>query len=286
MTIAGFDFRQMARESLERARSELASGDRRRLKYVALELRETMEALTYDRAQAFQDEIPPEEYKTWQPRKLMAVLLELDPSIGKTATLHVGVEDEYGVPKENAAMQALGTDHVCTLADLKEHYDALGSYLHMPSLAQIRLGGERDLSKLRERCETIVGLVEKVLSSRVWNDTLGPFATLDECMNSICRKPIRKRIPVGSDAVDARCFECKAEYSIARQPDNTVLWKAKKIEVPCSTQGCPERMTLWPRQVAPGTKWLCRGCGVRNVISLSVCKLEIGHLEPGQKNSG
>ena len=34
-------------------------------------------------------------------------------------------------------MKVLGTDVVFTLADLKAHYDAIGSYLHMPSLAQI-----------------------------------------------------------------------------------------------------------------------------------------------------
>ena len=85
----------MARKSLARAKTELASN---RTRYAALELRDAMEALTYDRALAWANDLPPEEYKTWQPRKLMSALLEIDPSIGMSATLAVGIETEYGKP--------------------------------------------------------------------------------------------------------------------------------------------------------------------------------------------
>jgi hypothetical protein len=264
----------MAREALARAKAELASNDPLRLRYAALELREAMEALTYDRALAFQDDIPPEEYKTWQPRKLMAVLLDMDPAIGQTSTIAIAPEEQYGVAPVRANMTVLGTDHVFTLADLKAHYDAMGSYLHMPSLEQLRLGNRPDLSKLRERCETVVGLVEKVLSSQVWNTTLGVIATLDQCANDDCKKPIHKRVPAGKDTVDAQCFACKAEYSITLQKDGRDLWKPKMQDAPCSTQACPEKMALWPHEIRPGTNWRCRGCGVHNWITLSVSKVE------------
>ncbi|MBK9604912.1 MAG: hypothetical protein IPO58_00150 [Betaproteobacteria bacterium] len=92
------NFRQLARESLARTKAELAANDPHRLRYAALELRDAMEALTYDRALAFQDYIPPEEYKTWQPRKLMMLLLDIDSSIGMTSTISFGLEEEYGAP--------------------------------------------------------------------------------------------------------------------------------------------------------------------------------------------
>src|SRR5437867_1615135 len=44
------NFRHLARQSLARAKTELATNDAQRLRYAALELREAMEALTYDRA--------------------------------------------------------------------------------------------------------------------------------------------------------------------------------------------------------------------------------------------
>jgi hypothetical protein len=262
MTTTDPNFRQMARASLARAKVELAAQDPGRLKYAALELREAMESLTYDRARALQDDIPPEEYKTWQPRKLMAVLLDIDPSIGLTSTIAFAPEEEYGKPTPQPCMTVLGTDHVLGLAALKAHYDAFGSYLHVPSLDQLRSGALPSLGKLRERCETVIGLVEKVLESRVWNLTLGPLATLDHCMNDDCRKPVR------------RSFECKAEYSVLLQPDRGVLWKSKTTAAPCSTQGCPEKMALWPHEVKQGTHWRCRGCGAHNGITLSVSKIE------------
>jgi hypothetical protein len=54
------DFRLMAREALARAKTELEANSPHRLRYACLELRDAMEALTYDRALAFRDEIPPE----------------------------------------------------------------------------------------------------------------------------------------------------------------------------------------------------------------------------------
>jgi hypothetical protein len=103
---------------LARAKAELAANTPDRLRYAALELRDAAEALTYDRALAFTDDIPPEEYKTWQPRKLMAVLVEIDPSINITKTISAH-EQRGGRPASRDDIKTLGTDHVFTLADLK-----------------------------------------------------------------------------------------------------------------------------------------------------------------------
>lgn len=57
------NYRNQARKSLERANEKLGTGNDEDLKYVALELRMALEALTYDRALAYKDEFPPEEYE-------------------------------------------------------------------------------------------------------------------------------------------------------------------------------------------------------------------------------
>lgn len=261
------DFRSMARASLARAKAELeAGGDR--LRYAALELRFAMEAVTYDRALAFKDEIPPEEYGTWQPRKLMQVLHDIDPSIGMTSTIAVGIEETPGVAAPPEAMQVMGTDVVFTLADLKRHYDAIGSHLHMPSLEQVMSGKAADPAKLKARCEEAAGLLEKALSSRVWNSTMGMFATLDACMRDGCGKPVRKRIPMGKDKVDVKCFECGAEYVVADQGDGKTFWEPKQTMVRCPTEGCGRRMPLWPDEVKDGTWWRCSECGKTVRIAL------------------
>ncbi len=275
------NYRHSARESLSRAKAELATLDVYRLRYAALELRDAMEAVTYDRALAFKDEIPPEEYRTWQPRKLMAVLVDIDPSIGMTSTIAVGIESEYGKPAEN--METLGTDQVLTLKDIKTHYDAIGSHLHMPSLEQLETGKIADPAKLRSRCEAVVATLEAVLSSPVHNVTLGDFALLAECMNEACRRPVRKRIPHGKTEIEAECFECKATYTVVAHPGGVVEFKPKVTLVGCPSEGCSERFPLWPHELKSGTHWRCR-CGSHNGIGLAAHKIEEGAAdedEPG-----
>jgi len=171
------NYRQLARESVARAKGELATQDLQRLGYAALELRAAMEAVTYDRVLAFKDELPPEEYKTWQPRKLMAALVDIDPAMGMTSTLAAGIEQEYGKPPPAKDMKLLGTDHVFTLGELKAHYDAIGSHLHIPSLEQLQTGNIPDATKLRTRCETVIAAM----------DTRSP--SLDTVLLSPCDAP-------------------------------------------------------------------------------------------------
>ena len=262
--------RYLAREALGRAKVELAANDQHRLRYAALELRDAMEALTYDRALAFKDEIPPSEYKTWQPRKLMALLVDIDPLIGMTSTIAFGRATEHGKPAPPEHMKLLGTDRVFTLAELKAQYDALG----LPSLENLQSGKLPDYKKLRGRCEVISGLVEKILASQVWNSDFKISVTLRQCMNEDCKKPIHKRLPHGKDTVEVQCFECKAEYVVTSEEGDLVRWTPKKVDAACCAPGCSETMSLWNHEIKQGTHWRCRGCGTRNVIALCVGQAE------------
>lgn len=85
-----------ARQATNRAIALLASGIDEQLRYAALELRFAMEALTYDRAQAYVQEIPPDEMATWQPDKVIKVLLKIDPTADSSYTLSIGEEPYPG----------------------------------------------------------------------------------------------------------------------------------------------------------------------------------------------
>ena len=97
------NYRNLARKHLNQAEDRLEEGLDQSLKYAALELRMAMEALTYDRAAAYKNEFPPSEYETWQPRKVMMVLLEINPMADKDNSIAIGIEDEYGVPARKLA---------------------------------------------------------------------------------------------------------------------------------------------------------------------------------------
>ncbi len=252
------NFRHDARAALARAKKELESSAPERLRYVALDLRLCMEALTYDRAQAFASEIPPDEYGTWQPKKLLQVLLEIEPHADQGSTLRFGEEEVPGQPARQ--MYCLGTENVLNLRALKKHYDALGSFLHMPTLKQLEDGGSVDFSKLRSRCEQIVAGLEAALASPVFNITLGSFAQIS-CME--CGKPVRKRFPNGSDAVEAQCFECRAGYRLTLTDQGKVDWQPLQQEVVCPADSCGHTFAIWHHEIERGAHWQCPKCQVR-----------------------
>lgn len=259
------NFRHDARQALARAKAELGSGEADRLKYAALELRFTMEALTYDRAQAFADELPPTEYDTWQPKKLMQALLEISPDADKDSALSYGVEQEYGVPAP--IMQSLGSEKVLNLAMLKKHYDALGSHLHMPTIKQFQAGKGPDAAKLRKRCEEIANFVADVLASPVFNITFGNFAKMP-CAE--CGALIRKRLPQNFTSLEAKCFECQASYTLEPSDQDGVLWKPHQEKVSCVKPGCGAMVVFWRHELVPGRFWVCRACSSKNRICLGI----------------
>lgn len=259
------NFRHEARQALGRATAELCTSDEARLKYAALELRLAMEALTYDRAEAFSAELPPTEYDTWQPKKLLQLLLEIDPTADKDSVLSFGIEKDYGIPAP--VMQSLGAEKVLNLGVLKRHYDALGSYLHMPTIKQIAAGKGADATKFRNRCHEIAGFVEAVLASPVFNVTLGSFA---EMPCQACSDIIHKRIPHGATSVEARCFKCPASYVVEAGEGNGVVWKPNQREILCAKPGCGSAVFVWNHELVPGNAWTCPECSSRNVICLGV----------------
>ncbi len=267
------DFREIARTSLERAKSELNSDDPTRFRYAALELRDAIEAITYDWASALKDDIHPDEYKKWQPRILMARLLEIDPSIGSMSTISVGEEEKYGIPAPRRNMKIMGTEYVLTLKDIKDHYDRIGSYLHMPSLDQIHTGKIPDVTKLKVKCENLAGDIEKILSSTVWNISFGLKTTLPQCVDDSCKKPIRRRMRSDKDLINVRCFECKAEYIVTRKNNTQLIWTPKLTEISCSNLNCSKKILLWPRELVPGAHWHCSECGFHNGLNLTVTRI-------------
>lgn len=258
-------YRTRAKSAVSRARALLDSGNDDQLQYAALELRLAMEALTYDRAQAYAHEIPPEQMSTWQPQKLMEVLRDIEPIVDSSCTVRIGEEPHPG--GKPAEMHTLGTDTVFSLADLRKHYHAVGSALHMPTMVQMECAGALDAAKLRMRLEAVSQSLILSLNSPVWNATFAKFATL-ECHR--CAKSIRKRMPLDQRIVEAKCFSCGAEYQLTALGDGKVLWEPHLQELACATTDCPEIFALWRDEIKVGTAWVCKQCQVGYRIDLNV----------------
>ena len=255
------NFRTDARRYLGRFQEEFASGDNNRLKYAVLELRMAMEALTYARAMAYKKEFPPHEYGTWQPQKVMAVLLEFDPMADRNTSLAYGREEEGRPPRE---MKMLGSESVLNMAVLKKHYHALGSYLHVQNMKQVRAGKPLDFDKIRSRCGEIATIVREVLESRVFNITMGRFSTLPACDR--CGNPIRKRLPRGQNEALVKCYECVASYTLVDKGKEQVEWNPHQQEVECANDACKRTSAIWSREITFGRGWTCPDCGGKNTF--------------------
>lgn len=252
------DYRSYARDALYQAHLELQNGDDARLRSAALQLRLAIEALTYDRMQSYAEEIRPEEYAIWQPKRVMDILLEIDANADKDSSLAIGVEESYGVaPKE---MQFLGTAKVLSMATIKKHYDALGSHLHMPSLKQLQEGRLPDSAKLRARCTQIAEALEAVLASPVKNIR---FTVTSKIACVYCSKPMRKRSPIGDKSSSAECFECGARYRITRSGENEVRWDPLQTAVTCPVDECGTVFVIGQHQITLGAVGSCPACGWR-----------------------
>lgn len=257
--------RSRARNALASAQSELSSGEDQRLKYAALELRMAIESVTYDRALAYKSEFPPHEYETWQPKKVMSVLLEIDSTADSDSTLSFGVEPSPGQKPE--IMRLLGNEIVFNLKVIKKHYDALGSYLHAPSLKQTLSGPGPDYGKMRKRCEEIAGVLKKVLASPVFNSTFGIFSSFD-CYE--CKVRIRRRMPRDRNSLEIDCFNCLASYTLTRESDDQVRMDPHHQKIVCANTGCDHLTILLRREVVDGNTWTCKKCRGRNEIRLGI----------------
>jgi hypothetical protein len=260
---SNMDFRGRARDALKRAEAELATQLPERLPYAALELRYAMEAVTYDKASAYQDELPPSEYATWQPRKLMQALLEIDPDADQGVVLSAGIEKEYGQAAEQ--MTVLGKAKVLTLAEIKKYYDALSQHLHIPTFRQLESGTQPDLTKLRSRCEQSAAALRGVLQSSLWNVRFGN-KTEAACLR--CKSSMNRILPLGDAPRETVC-KCGARYRIESAEAGLARWIPIKDQYECPA--CNVSFRLWTDEFVPGTWMTCQVCKETLVVALGIC---------------
>jgi len=75
----------------------LAVGDESSVRYACLELRFSIEYLTYDQLKVHLDEMPDDSVKRWSPKQVIESVLEVAPDADKSVTIAVGVEPAPGV---------------------------------------------------------------------------------------------------------------------------------------------------------------------------------------------
>ncbi|ESY44722.1 hypothetical protein X747_05305 [Mesorhizobium sp. LNJC384A00] len=246
---AKINYRQSARDALGRAERLLAEGNPIELRYAAVELRLAIEALTYEKAENYESDFPKATYETWQPRKLLGTILEINPDAFEPFELSVELDNGSG------NFTSLGKERPLSPSDIASQYDALGNYLHTPTLRQARAGGHK-IASIRTRCEQIVVLLKEILASSLFNVDFKLSAPFD-CMR--CQAAFKVRVTRnGTRAVS--CPECGAPYNLQDGEGETVVWSPLRQPVRCSKPDCNSDYFIWRDQMKPGTEAVCPGC--------------------------
>ncbi|RRN64699.1 hypothetical protein [Caulobacter sp. 602-1] len=257
-------FRHEARQALARAKALLAQGDDHALRYAALELRLTLEAGVYDRLHDYRRDVPPSVYEVWPPPKVLRLLLEVDPDADQPSTVRITRRGGGGDTPASVTFSETPIDRFM----LKGNYDALGSYLHMPTLKQITKDGGPDFAKLRKRCEALVALLDPMVTPLKQTFIGGRFS---HCGCTRCGADMRKRVPPGvTGELAAVCQGCEAPYRLFVGDDDPDRWSAVKYGAPCHHEGCAGEHGIFPDELKQGHRWTCDQCGGDNAIDLVI----------------
>lgn len=276
--MAASDFRQEARAAVQRARALMAAGSELpSLRYAALEARLAMEALTYDRARAYGDDFPTWEIGTWQPRKLLQILLEVDPLADTGRSLSMSKKPANGPPEDNEDWFDLGTETVLNLAAIKKQYDAIGSWLHMPTIKQMEEGDGQNPERLRRRLDALLTHLETVLASTIFNVTMIGRNSKISCIR--CEHRVRKAVKDNAMATTARCPGCGLGYTLEPNVEGDFDWQPETATIKCATTQCPEELTIYRDQIKPGVAVRCEACGERTLVVLGSRRAEVDEGE-------
>ena len=262
-------YRHKARQYLEAAEAKIATGEEDDLLDAALRLRMAMEALTYERAKIYKDDLGPHGMETWQPRRLMQRMLEIDPQADASGDLHMGVEPSLGERPE--IMRFMGRDNVLNLKTLKKHYDALGSYLHVPTIAKWTASRGHDFDKLRRRCEALVKALTVVLSSPVWNVDF-KLSGSTECTN--CNATMRRRMGKDGKQRKVECWECGMTYDLKDVGDGKVMFDPRQAAIPCISKTCDTINYVVEGEWVEGFSYKCRSCDQPHRLAMGVTSAE------------
>ena len=263
MTQDRTDYRAAARASLARARKELDSNDDARLAYAALELRLALEALAYARLDTFEDLFRSDREMAWQPKQVLQALERMVPGATQPSSLAIGVEEVYGV--ESPSMRSLGTDDPLDTATVRKHYDALGSFLHMPTRKQLNQGRAPDLGKLRGRCGDLVLRLGQVLSSPIHGLRFN-LAVDFPCER--CDVKVSLNLPIESH-LEVSCVTCGAQYLVKTELKKSTV-QAMYRKMRCHRDECERFLTIWNDELVVGKLITCESCGFEHEIGLSL----------------
>ncbi len=263
------DMRQQARACLTRARELLAKNEFAATRYACLELRLAIECLAYQQLDAYLSEVPDDAMRKWTPREVIAQMLEVDPKADKTSTIAIGREKEPGQPSDD--MRVLGEDRRFTLKWANRSHNALGNFLHVPTLHQLEIGRAPDHDTVRTKAEEIAAVIEHTLATPIFNVNFGNFYHID----CVCGRSFKRREGTFTAEQGIVCpnVDCRIIWDVVSEDGANVGLKQRQTEYVCP--GCNGTRSVFTQKIRAGTVITC-DCGTRAEVALSLFPINDG----------
>jgi ribosomal protein L37AE/L43A len=255
--MATLDMRHSARECVTRARTLLNIDDEPSARYACFELRSAIEYLTYDHLVTYRDELDYETVKKWQPRELIVAMREIDPNADMGVELQVGPKYVPGEPPPTEGYKSLGREHRFSLKWVTENYNALGSYLHSPTLDRIETGRTPKVEEIIGTATKVLNECEQVLQSPIFRVNMGMFFSRN-CMD--CNTPMKGRLKDPTQKQEMVCpnSKCGAVYNIECNEQQQIIRTMRQSNYVCPQ--CNAENWIGIHRVVAGAIITCREC--------------------------
>jgi transcription elongation factor Elf1 len=247
-------YRHVAKQRLAKAIELRNTNDDDDLTYACLELRKSIEALSYDRLLSYLAEVPLKPLAVWQADKVMKELLRIDPTSDKSSHIHVKREaGEDGSPK--GKRRYLGEDRRWNTQEASKAYQQLGHFLHVPTIKQSRNEEPPDKAMIRERANEIKAKLQHVLASRIYNVNFSESVTF-ACI--VCEAPIKRQTRVLETNAKIECGNCGQKFIGEPVDERSYSFIPASFRWNC--QVCETEQELIESSAKDGLKITCPQC--------------------------
>lgn len=240
----------------------MEAGDNELLLPAALRLRMAIECLAYELLQSLQDEVDNGTMETWQPGKLIKELKDIDAGIESDRSISIGVEEVPGQPAKT--MRSLGTDSRLTASWINKHWNALGSYLHEPTIKQQKDGKVFDPQKARPKIAEVSKEIERVLASTLYATNIKVKISVEcECGFTISRREELLR----RDG-QVTCANCQ---TILGAEESEEGWRFVKLFHDFHCPNCSIKNKFPAKELTEQREFACKQCGTEVVVMRDWC---------------
>ncbi|OHE08996.1 MAG: hypothetical protein A2513_03190 [Sulfurimonas sp. RIFOXYD12_FULL_33_39] len=251
---------KLAKTHLNNALEQLKINSISTDKYACLELRQCLEALTYQKIKAYKDRISDSITSQWRPAQVMTMLEELEPC----STINKNIDIKFTM--DNHELHKKIIQNEITSSFIKNCYHKLGSYLHVPI---------KEINNKSDLHTYLVKLTEEI-KPYLDNEVYSTMAKVNKfkCSEKGCNQEFIRNadsIKVG-DIISCFNPNCKAEYIIKEKKENEYMTKLHEAIIECN---CGNEMHVASYKLK-NDKYLytCKECQSKYVITKAY-KMEI-----------